>query len=163
MGCMFLERSARGGRSIVSQDCRLRVGAHVLEGRTRGELDQFEAAMALIAFQHAQIRDDEIHHAGTVPIPRLTSVPGSMTSGSAPGTSAELLDPLLIDRAADDSVHEDARSMYTFRVQAAGRHDLLGLGHRYSGRRCHVGIQVACRFSIHQIPGGIGLPCFDDG
>src|SRR6266853_4057185 len=75
----------------------------------------------------------------------------------------QLFNALLVDGAAHDAVHIDARRVDCVWIKAADLDDFLGLHQRELRCRGHGRVEVARRLPEDQVARGIGLPCLDQG
>ena len=99
----------------------------------------------------------------------LFAGPGHQTfSPAAAGDGSRLrrgalFDALLGGSDLDDALHENAGRMDVVRIDLAGRHQVLDLGHRDLRRRRHHRVEIARGLAIDEIACGIALPGMDHG
>src|SRR5207302_758386 len=74
-----------------------------------------------------------------------------------------LLDPLLIQLALKDALHEDAGRMHQVGIELAGFDEVFYLGNRHLGRGRHHGVEVARRLAVNEIARLVALPRLNKG
>src|SRR4051812_41893844 len=80
----------------------------------------------------------------------------------APLAHGALLDALLRVGDVDDTLHENAGRVNLIRVDLAGGHEMLDLGHRDLAGARHHRVEIARRLSVDEIALAVALPGVDE-
>src|SRR5258708_31617362 len=86
-----------------------------------------------------------------------------MTVASSSLANGALLDLLVVGRAAEDAIDENARRVDVVGVELADLDQLLDLSDAYLRSRRHHRVEVPRRLAIDEVAGLVALPRLDEG
>ena len=186
--CIDFERAEHGDVDVPAAHHRKRIGAaEIRRARQLGDgflagVDQVgidlrlggirpDAEHAVLGMQRdldagrQAVRDQRRHADAEVDVVAVAQVARDAANDAIAlihCAVVRFLDPLLVRRPLDQSLHEDARRVHAVRLDRAGVDQLLDFGDRVSRRGRHHRIEVARGLSIHEVAGAIALPRLDE-